>query len=178
MRRAAHAVYAEPLPAALSQPDYQSPSNIVGGVERGAFTLDVTRGLVSSDRNRTAAVALSVLVLLIAGIMLPALLQYGPWVRRKIFKRASIAFIIFLVVAVVAVSAARLLGYTQVWYVGVLLSVGLRSLSHLLPVPTVFLWVFCVTFWAGAYLLLERVFYTIEMPREKTMNRFAIAEDY
>jgi len=35
------------------------------------------------------------------------------------------------------------------------------------------LWFFRVTFWAGAYLLLERVFCTIEFPREKTMNRFA-----
>jgi hypothetical protein len=178
MRRATHAVYGDPLPKAFSNPDYRPPSNITGGVERGAFTLDVTRGRISSDRNRTAAVALTVLVLLIAGMMLPALLQYGPWVRRRIFKRASIGFIILLVVVVVAVSAARLFGYTQVWYVGVLLSVGLRALSHALPLPTTILWFFCVTFWAGAYLLLERVFYTIELPREKTMNRFAIAEDY
>jgi hypothetical protein len=178
MRRATHAVYGDPLPIALSRPDYRSPSNIVGGVERGAFTLDVTRGRISSDRNRTATVALTVLVLLIAGMMLPALLQYGPWVRRKVFKRTSIAFIALLVVAVVVVSAARLFGYTQVWYVGVLLSVGFRSLSHSLPVSTAFLAILCVTFWAGAYLLLERVFCTIEFPREKTMNRFAITEDY
>jgi len=45
-----------------------------------------------------------------------------------------------------------------------------------LPVPTSILWFFCVTFWAGAYLILERVFSTIEFPREKTMNRFA--EEY
>jgi len=178
MRRATDAVYGDPLPKAFSDPDYQSPSNIVGGVERGAFTLDVTRGRISEDRSRTAAVAVTVLVLLITGMMLPALLQFGSWVRRKVFKRASIGFVILLVVAVVAVSAARLLGYTQVWYVGVLLSIGLRSFSHLLPIPTVFLWSVCVTFWAGAYLLLERVFYTIELPGEKTMNRFAIAEDY
>jgi len=38
------------------------------------------------------------------------------------------------------------------------------------------LWIFCVTSWAGAYLLLERIFSTIEFPREKTMNRFA--EEY
>jgi hypothetical protein len=176
MRRATHTVYGDPLPKALSNPDYESPSNIVGGVEGGAFTLDVTRGRISADRNRTAAVALTVLVLLIAGMMLPALLQYGPWVHRKIFKRASIGFIILLVVAVVAVSAARLLGLTQVWYVGVLLSAGFRSLSHSLPLPTTFLWILCVTFWVGAYLILQRVFCTIEFPREKTMNRFA--EEY
>ena len=101
-----------------------------------------------------------------------------PWVHRKIFKRASIGFVILLVVAVVAVAAARLLGLTEVWYVGVMLSVGIRSLSHAMPLPTTFLWILCVTFSAGAYLVLERVFYTIELPSEKTMNRFAIAEDY
>ncbi len=42
-----------------------------------------------------------------------------------------------------------------------------------LPLPTTILWFFCVTFWAGAYLILEKVFCTIEFPREKTMNRFA-----
>jgi hypothetical protein len=173
MRRATHAVYGDPLPKAFSNPDYESPSNVVGGVERGAFSLDVTRGRISADRNRTAAVALTVLVLLIAGMMLPALLQFGPWVHRKIFKRASIGFVILLVVAVVAVSAARLLGFTEVWYVGVLLSTGFRSLSHSLPLPTGLLWLICVTFWAGAYLILQRVFCTIEIPREKTMNRFA-----
>jgi hypothetical protein len=178
MRRATQAVYGDPLPKSLSNPGYTSPSNIVGGVERGAFTLDVTRGRISTDRTRTAAVALTILALLIAGIMLPALLQYGPWVHRKIFKRASIGFIIFLVVAVVAVAAARLLGFTQVWYVGVLLSVGCRSLSHALPLPTALLWLICVTFWAGAYLILERVFCRIEFPREKTMNRFAVGEGY
>jgi hypothetical protein len=176
MCRAAHAVYGDPLPQELSKANSQSPSNIVGGVERGAFTLDVTRGRISEDRSRTAAVAVTVLALLIAGLMLPALLQFGPWVHRKIFKRAAIGFVILLVVAAVAASAARLLGYTQVWYIGVLLSRGFRALSHALPLPTTFLWLVCVTFWAGAYLILERVFYTIEFPREKTMNRFA--EDY
>jgi hypothetical protein len=39
--------------------------------------------------------------------------------------------------------------------------------------PGSILWFFCGTFWAGAYLILERVFCTIEFPREKTMNRFA-----
>ena len=176
MRRATHAVYGDPVPKTFSKADYVSPSNIIAGVERGAFTLDLTRGRISADRSRTGAVALTVLVVPIAGIMLPALLQYGPWVHRKIFKRASIGFIILLVAAIVAVSAARLLGFTQVWYVGVLLSAGFRSLSHSLPLPTVWLWIFSVTFWVGAYLVLERVFYTIEFPREKTMNRFA--EDF
>jgi len=178
MRRATLAIYGDPLPESLSNPAYRSPSNIVGGVERGAFTLDATRGRISADRNRTAAVALTVLLLLVIGMMLPALLQFGPWVHRKIFKRASIAFVILLVVAAVAASFARLLGYTQVWYIGVLLSRGFRALSHSLPLPTPSLWMICVTFWAGAYLLLERVFCRIEFPREKTMNRFAVAEDY
>jgi hypothetical protein len=107
-----------------------------------------------------------------------AVTQAVPSIHREIFEQASIALVIFLVVAGVVVSAAHLYGYTQVWYVGVLLSVGLRALSHALPLPTTILWFFCVTFWAGAYLLLERVFCKIEFPPEKTMNRFAIAEDY
>jgi hypothetical protein len=48
--------------------------------------------------------------------------------------------------------------------------------TFMLVLPTTILWFLCVTFWAGAYLLLERVFCTIEFPREKTMNRFA--EEY
>ena len=76
----------------------------------------------------------------------------------------------------IAVSAARLLDFTQGWYVGALIFIGIRTLAHWLPLPTSILWIFCVTFWVGAYLLLERVFNTIEFPREKTMNRFA--EEY
>ena len=176
MRRATQAVYGSQMEEAFSKPFFESPSNNTSDVEGSALTPEVTRGRVLGDRSRTAAVALTVLVLLIAGMMLPALLQYGPWAHRKIFKHASIGVIILLVAAAVAVSAARLFNLTEVWYIGVLLSVGFRSLSHSLPLPTAWLWIFCVTFWAGAYLLLERVFTTIEFPREKIMNRFA--EEY
>ncbi len=55
-------------------------------------------------------------------------------------------------------------------------SARFRSLAHALPLPTVFLWFFCMFWWVGAYLLLGRVFNRIEFPREKTMNRFA--EEY
>jgi hypothetical protein len=173
MRRAVEAVYGIPVPDRLLNPTYQAPPNIVGGVERGAFTLDTTRGRISSDRNRTAAVALLLLSFLGAALMLPSLLQFGTSVHRKLYKRAEIGFLIMLGVVAVAVSIGRLLGFTQVWYVGALFSVGTRSLAHWLPLSTSFLWFFCVTFWAGSYLLLERVFRSIEFPREKTMNRFA-----
>lgn len=104
------------------------------------------------------------------------LLQFGSSVHRKVFNWVALGFIIFLVVITLAVSAARLLGFTQVWYVGALISIGIRALAHWLPLPTSILWIFCVTSWVGAYLLLERAFSAIELPREKTMNRFA--EEY
>jgi Na+/melibiose symporter-like transporter len=105
--------------------------------------------------------------------MFNALLQFGSSVHRKVFKRTSIGFVAFVVVIAVAVSIARVMGLTQVWYIGALISMGTRSLAHFIPLPTSILWIICVTFWAGAYLLFERVFCTIEFPREKTMNRFA-----
>ncbi len=176
MRRAVEAVYRIPVPDGLRDPAYRSPPNIVGGVERGAFTLAATRGRISPDRNRTAAVALLLLSLIGALLVLPALLQFGTSAHRKLYKRAEIGFLIMLGVVAVAVSLGRLLGFTEVWYVGALISVGTRSLAHWLPFPTPVLWFFCVTFWAGTYLLLGRVFQVIEFPREKTMNRFA--EEY
>ncbi len=108
--------------------------------------------------------------------MFTALLQFGSSVHRKVFKWVALGFIIFLVVIAIAVSAARLLDFTQVWYVGALISIGVHTLAHWLPLPTSALWVLCVTFWVGAYLFLGRVFNTIEFPREKAMNRFA--EEY
>jgi len=176
MRRAVEAVYDIPVPAELSNTDYESLPNISDGAERGAFTLDETRGRMSPDRNRTAAVALLLLAILSTLLILFSLLQFGSSVHRKAFKWASIGSIIFVVVLAIAVSVARLLGFTEVWYVGALLSIGIRALAHWLPLSTTFLWIFCVTSWAGAYLLLERIFSTIEFPREKTMNRFA--EEY
>jgi len=176
MRRAVEAVYGIPLPAELSEPDYQAPPNITGGAERGAFTLDISRGRLSHDRIRTAAVALLLLTLAGTTLMFTALLQFGSSVHRKVFKWVALGFIIFLVVIAIAVSAARLLDFTQVWYVGALISIGVHTLAHWLPLPTSALWVLCVTFWVGAYLFLGRVFNTIEFPREKAMNRFA--EEY
>ena len=173
MRRAAHAVYDIPVPGDLADQKHEAPPNINDGVIQGAFTLEEIRGMRSADRNRSAAVALSVLALLTTAMMLTALLQYGSSVHRKVFKWTSIGFIVLVVMIAVAVSVARVLGFTQSWYVGVLISMSIRSLAHMLPVPTTILWILCVTFWAGAYLILERVFCTIEFPREKTMNRFA-----
>jgi hypothetical protein len=176
MRRAVEAVYGIPVPVELKEPIYKQASNIAGGVERGSFTFEMTRGRISGDRLRTAAAATLVLILLVTVMIVFALLQYGSSVHRKIFKRTSIGGLIFIVVLAVAVSVARLLGSTEVWYVGALISMGIRSLAHWLPFPTSILWLICVTFGAGAYLLLERIFCGIEFPREKTMNRFA--EEY
>jgi hypothetical protein len=176
MRRAVEAVYGIPVPTALLDPDYEASANITGGVERGAFTLEATRGRVPADRSRTAAVATLLLTALTTALMVPALLQYGHSLHRKLFKRASIGCVIFLVVLAVAVAVARLQGLTEVWYWGALTSIGIRSLAQVLPLPTSILWILCVTSWFGAYLLMERIFCSIEFPREKTMNRFA--EEY
>ncbi len=176
MRRAAEAVYGIPVPPELSDVGYEPPADIVSGAERDSFTLDITRGRPSADRNRTAAVALSLLTLLTTILVSLSLLQFSSLVHRKFFKWASIGIIILVVVAVVAVSVARLLGFTEVWYVGALTSMAIRSLAHSLPFPTPILWMLCVTFWFCAYLILGRVFSKIEFPREKTMNRFA--EEY
>jgi hypothetical protein len=66
--------------------------------------------------------------------------------------------------------------FTQVWYVGALVSIGVRAIAHWLPLPTAALWILCIMCWIGSYLVLERVFSMIEFPRKKTMNRFA--EEY
>jgi hypothetical protein len=176
VRRAVEAVYGIPVPTVLFDPDYQSPSNIVGGVERGAFTLEATRGRLAADRSRTAAVAVLLLTAFSMALLVPALLQYSRSPRRKVFKWASIGIVILLVVLTVVIAIARLQGLTEVWYWGALISIGIRSLAQILPLSTTFLWILCVTSWAGAYLLLERIFFQIEFPREKTMNRFA--EEY
>jgi hypothetical protein len=176
MRRAAEAVYGVPVPPEFSKVGYESPPNIAGGTERGSFTLDITRGRLSADRNRTAAVALSLLTLLTTVLVSLSLLQFGSSFHRRFFKWASIGIIILVVVVVVAVSIARLMGFTEVWYIGALISMATRSLAHSVAFPTPILWVLCVTFWFCAYLILERVFSKIEFPREKTMNRFA--EEY
>jgi hypothetical protein len=173
IHRAIEAVYDIPVPAELLRPDNNSPSNIAGGAERGTFITDTIRGRISPDRNRTAAAGLIVLAILSTLLILFSLLQFGSSVHRKAYKWTSIGFIVFVIALTVAVSVARLLGFTEVWYLGALISMGIRSLAHALPLPTSILWIVCVTFWAGAYLLLERVFGTIEFPREKTMNRFA-----
>ena len=173
MHRAIEAVYGIQVPAALSSTNLESPPNIADGADQGAFTLEEPRGRMSADRNRTAAVALMLLALLTTVLILVSLLQFSSSVHRKAYKWASIGLTVLVVALAVAVSIARVLGFTEVWYLGALISMGIRSLAHSLPLPTSILWFFCVTFWAGAYLLLERVFCTIEFPREKTMNRFA-----
>ena len=176
MRRAIEAVYDIPVPEPFLEPGYQAPPNVVDEIGRGALNLEMIRGRMSADRNRSAAVAVFILSLLSTVLMLPALLQFCSSTRRKLYKQAKIGILILLGVIAVAVSVARLLGYTEVRYVGVLISIGIRSIAHWLPFSTPVLWFFCVTFWAGTYLILGRVFQIIEFPPEKTMNRFA--EEY
>jgi len=172
MRRAVEAVYGKPSAGEVSI-EGSGPPIVVEGSDSVNRTVDATRGRMSADRNHTAAVALMLLAVLTTILILVSLLQFGSSVHRKAYKWTSIGFIVFVIALTVAVSVARIYGFTEVWYLGALISMGIRSLAHSLPLPTLILWFFCVTFWAGAYLLLERVFCTIEFPREKTMNRFA-----
>ncbi len=176
MQRAVEAVYGIRVPAEFSSTGSKPPPEVVGGAGRDSSALDATRGRMSADRNRTAAVALMLLALLTTILIFFSLLQFGTSVHRKAYKWASIGLIVLVIALAVAVSIARILGFTEVWYIGALISMGIRSLAHFIPLPTSILWIICVTFWVGACLLLEKVFCTIEMPREKTMNRFA--EEY
>lgn len=176
MRRAIETIYGVSIPAKLGLARYQAPPNVINGVNHGGFTLAATRGLSSADRNRSAAVAVFFLSVLFTILTLLIMLQYGPSSHRKVFKWSFRACIALFVAAAVAVSVVRLLGYTEIWYIGALASIGIRSVAHWLPLPTWILWLFCVTFWAATYLLLGRVFGMIEFPRERTMNRFA--EEY
>jgi hypothetical protein len=172
MRRAVEAVYGKPSTSEVSI-EGSGPPIVVEGSDSVDRTVDATRGRMSADRNRTAAIALMLLAVLTTILILVSLLQFGLSVHRKAYKWISVGFIVVVVVIAIAASVARLLDFTEVWYLGALISMGIRSLAHSLPLPTSILWILCVTFWAGAYLILERVFCTIEFPREKTMNRFA-----
>ena len=172
MRRAVEAVYGKPSTSEVSI-EGSGPPIVVEGSDSVNRTVDATRGRMSADRNRTAAVALMLLAVLTTILILVSLLQFGSSVHRKAYKWISIGFIVVVVVIAIAASIARLLDFTEVWYLGALISMGIHSLAHSLPLPTSILWFFCVTFWAGAYLILERIFGTIEIPRERTMNRFA-----
>jgi hypothetical protein len=117
---------------------------------------------------------LSSLVILI--LMVPTLVQYGSSVHRKIFKWASWGGLIFLGVLAVAIAAARLAGFTEIWYVGAVVSIGIRRLAGLIPVSTGVLWLVFVTFWIGTYLLIGKIFSRIELPGRSIVNRFA--EEY
>jgi hypothetical protein len=130
----------------------------------------------SAGRSRSAAVAVMLLTPLMVLMMVPALFQYSSSVHRKIFKWTLWGGLIFFGVVAVALAVARLSGYTQVWYVGALASLGIRRLAEWLPLPTNVLWGLSVTFWLGAYLLLGSLFKRIELPGRNTVNRFA--EEY
>ena len=109
-------------------------------------------------------------------LMVPALLQYGSSVHRKLFKWASWGALIFFGVLFFAVTVARLAGYTETWYVGAVVSIGIRRVAEWIPVTPRILWISVVTFWFGSYLLLESIFKRIELPGRNTVKRFA--EEY
>jgi len=176
IRRAVAAVYGVPLRSITSSTDPQMLSNAAGEVDRDDFIGELTRGHKAGGRNRSAAVTLMLFTLLGYVLVLPALCQYGPSVHRRIFKWASWGALIFLGTVAVAVAVARLAGYTEVWYVGALVSIGIRNLAAWLPLPTGLLWALSVTFWLGAYLLLGSIFKRIELPGRNTVDRFA--EEY
>ncbi len=106
----------------------------------------------------------------------PALCQCASSVHRKIFKWATWGLLILLGVTALAVAVARLTGYTEVWYVEALISIGIRKLAAWIPLPTAVLWAISVTFWLGGYLLTGSIFKRIELPGRNTVNRFA--EEY
>ena len=173
LRRAVEEVYG----AVVSETSVgrDQPQATHGGGDRESI-IDATRGRISVDRFRTAAVALFLLNILGTVLVLMALLQYSPFVYRKVFKWALRCVLVLFGVAVIALSIARLAGFTEIWYAGAVASIYARSFSQWLPLPTWALWFVCSASWVGAYLLLERAFSFIELPREKTMNRFA--EEY
>lgn len=141
-----------------------------------SFTPDNAAGASSDGRTRFAAVTLMLVSFLGTALMIPALWQYGASIHRKIFKWVVWGSLIVLGLLVVALATARLSGYIEVWYVGALVSIGIRHVAEWLPLSTSVLWVMSVTFWFGAYLLSGSIFKRIELPGRNTVNRFA--EEY
>lgn len=170
-------------PAALYNPYEATPESSARFIEfqkrravEAVYGPGDNAGGRSDGRSRFAATTLLLATLLAATLMAPALWQYGSSVHRKIFKWASWGALIFLGMVAVAVAVARLAGYIDVWHVGAVASIGIRRLAEWLPFPTGVLWVLCVTFWLGMYLLLGSIFKRIELPGRNTVNRFA--EEY
>lgn len=176
LRRAVAVVYGVPpkheVPAAYT---YSSTSALSSG-DFGPFIRDLTRGQRAEGRSRSAAVALMLSTVIMLALVVPALYQYGPSVRRKLFKWASWGGIIFLGVLALAIAVTRLAGYTEAWYVGVVVSIGIRRLADWLPASTELLWVLWMISWLATYLLLGSIFSRIELPGRSTVNRFA--EEY
>ena len=160
IRRAVAAVYGVPLRSNTSSTDPQMLSNAAGEVDRDDFIGELTRGHKAEGRNRSAAVTLMLFTLLGYVLVLPALCQYGPSVHRKIFKWASWGALMFLGMVAVAVAVARLAGYTEVWYVGALVSIGIRHLAEWMPVSTGILWISVVTFWFGCVSIIREYLQT------------------
>jgi len=176
IRRAVAAVYGSAPAPEPSQADSRAASTAPGNVDRETLLLDLTRGRVAAGRSRSAAIVLFLFALMVIVLVVPALMQYGGSVHRNLFKWALWGALIVTGVFAVAIAVARLAGYTEVWYVGAVLSIGIRHLAKWLPLPTGVLWGLGVTFWLGAYLLLGSIFKRIELPDRNTVNRFA--EEY
>jgi hypothetical protein len=174
--RAAAAVYGSAPSPEASWPESRAASATPGHADRETFLLELTRGRVAEGRSRSAAIVLLLFTLMVIVLMIPALLQYGGSVHRKLFKWALWGGLIVIGLLVVAVAVARLVGSTEVWFVGAVVSIGIRRLAEWLPLPTGLLWALGVTFWFGAYLLLGSIFKRIELPGRNAVNRFA--EEY
>jgi hypothetical protein len=176
IRRAVTAVYGGPAGLDHTESNQRTITDAESGDDFGPLILDLTRGRRADGRSRSAAVALMLSSLVILILMVPTLFQYGSSVHRKIFKWASWGGLIFLGVLAVAIAAARLAGFTEIWYVGAVVSIGIRRLAGLIPVSTGVLWLVFVTFWIGTYLLIGKIFSRIELPGRSIVNRFA--EEY
>jgi hypothetical protein len=176
LERAVQTVYGIRVSPEVREPGHQSPGGIAGGVEGGAVALEAARGRPTPDRSRSAAVALMLGVLLSTSVVIANLLRVGSPRCRRLFTWASTGALIVIGMVVAAFVIARLAGLVETWHVGALMSLGIRSLSHRVPVSTPVLWVCTVTVWVLNHLIRQRVFNRIELPARSLVGRFA--EEY
>jgi len=176
IHRAVAAVYGVPPHLVDAASNGRTSAAESESVDSGNLILHLTRDTRAEGRSRSAAVVLILCTAIMLVLMIPALLQYGSSPYRKFFKWALFGTLICVGVFVVAFAVIRLAGYTETWYVGAVISIGIRHLAERIPVSTGILWISVVTFWFGAYLLLESIFKRIELPGRNTINRFA--EEY
>jgi hypothetical protein len=176
MRRAVEAVHGIPVPRQLYNADYQPESSFEGGVARGSFTPDYSRGLRSERRSRTAAVALLLLTAASTVALSLVLLQFLPTPSRGYFRWAAGVWVAPIVVVVGGFFVLEIAGLSRMWYALALVSIGVRRLAEALPLPTLALWLLVLLSWIGSYLVARAVFLRVEAPGRKILTPFA--EDY